>query len=120
MAKHSYTSQKWRVSATKLIYKPDKTEPNNSSNYRPIACMNCILKLWTCILTNIDTHAVESEGIFSDTTDGFRAHRQIYDSLTTHIMMYEDAELSKNNIYTAYSDFKGAFGVWTTEYYSKS
>ena len=24
--------------------------------------------------------------------------------------MYEDAKLSKNNIYTAYSDFKGAFG----------
>ena len=25
-------------------------------------------------------------------------------------MMYEDAKLSKKNIYTAYSDFKGAFG----------
>ena len=25
-------------------------------------------------------------------------------------MMYEDAKLSKNNIYTASSDFKGAFG----------
>jgi hypothetical protein len=25
-------------------------------------------------------------------------------------MMYEDAKLSKNNIYTAHSDFKGAFG----------
>ncbi len=24
--------------------------------------------------------------------------------------MYEDAKLSKQNIYTAYSDFKGAFG----------
>jgi hypothetical protein len=25
-------------------------------------------------------------------------------------MMYEDAKISKRNIYTAYSDFKGAFG----------
>ena len=25
-------------------------------------------------------------------------------------MMYEDAKLFKKNIYTAYSDFKGAFG----------
>jgi hypothetical protein len=25
------------------------------------------------------------------------------------IMMYEDAKISKRNIYTAYSDFKGAF-----------
>ncbi len=78
--------------------------------HRPIALMNCILKLWTSILTNICTHTVVTEGIFSDTTDGFRAHRQIYDCLTTHIMMHEDAKLSKNNIYTSYSDFKGAFG----------
>ena len=25
-------------------------------------------------------------------------------------MMYEDAKISRRNIYTAYSDFKGAFG----------
>ncbi len=25
-------------------------------------------------------------------------------------MMYEDAKISKRNIYTVYSDFKGAFG----------
>ncbi len=72
--------------------------------------MNCILKLWTSILTDIGTHTAETLGILSDTADGFRAHRSIYDSLSTHIMMYEDAKLSKRNIYTAYSDFKGAFG----------
>ena len=54
--------------------------------------MNYILKLWTSILTNIGTHTAETEGIFSDTSDGFRAHRQIYDSLTTHIVMYEGAK----------------------------
>jgi hypothetical protein len=72
--------------------------------------MNCILKLWTSILTNIGTQTAESSGIFSDTANGFRSHRNIYDSLSTHITMYEDAKISKRNIYTAYSDFKGAFG----------
>jgi hypothetical protein len=72
--------------------------------------MNYILKLWTSILTNIGTQIAESEGIFSDTADGFRSHKNIYDSISTHITMYEDAQLSKQNIYTAYSDFKGAFG----------
>jgi hypothetical protein len=72
--------------------------------------VNCILKLWTSILTIIGTQTAESEGVFSDTADGFRSHRNIYDSLSTHIMMYEDAKISKRNIYTAYSDFKGAFG----------
>jgi hypothetical protein len=110
MAKHSYTPRKWCTSATKLIYKPNKTDPNNPTNYRPIALMNCILKIWTSILTNIGTQIAETEGIFSDTADGFRSHRNIYDSISTHITMYEDAKISKQNIYTAYSDFKGAFG----------
>ena len=48
--------------------------------------------------------------MLSDTADGFRPHRKIYDSLSTHIMMYEDAKLHRRNIYTAYSDVKGAFG----------
>ena len=72
--------------------------------------MNCILKLWTFILTSIGTQTAESEGVFGDTADGFHSHRNIYDGLSTHIMMYEDATTSKRNIHTAYSDFKGAFG----------
>ncbi len=57
--------------------------------------MNYILKLWTSILTFIGTQTTESRGIFSDTTDGFRSHKNIYDSLSTHITMYGDAKLSK-------------------------
>ena len=68
--------------------------------------MNCILKLWTSVLMSIGTQTAESGGVFSDATDGFRSHRNIYDSLSTHIMMHEDAKISRRNIYTAYSDFK--------------
>ena len=55
--------------------------------------MNGILKLWTSILTNIGSPWAEAQGILSDTTDGFIRHRQMYDSLSTHIMMYEDATI---------------------------
>ncbi len=63
--------------------------------------MNCILKLWTFILTSIGTQTAESGGVFSDTADCFRSHIHIYDSLSTHIMIYEDTKISKRNIYTA-------------------
>jgi hypothetical protein len=53
---------------------------------------------------------VEFEEIFIDTADGFPSHRNIYDSLSTQIMMFEDAKLSKKDMYIPYSDFKGAFG----------
>ena len=110
MAKHSYTPREWCISATKLIYKPNKTDPNNPTNYRPITLMNCILKIWTSILPTIGKQTAASEGVFSDTADGFHSHGNIYDSLSTHVTMYEDAKLSRQNIYTTYSDFKGAFG----------
>jgi hypothetical protein len=79
--------------------------------------MNGILKLWTSILINIGSPWAEAQGILSDTAGGFRRHRKIYDSLSTHIMAYEDAKLFKKHIYIAYSDFKGAFGG--IEYSSK-
>ena len=109
MAKHSY-KKKWCISATKLIYKPNKTDPHNPANYRPVALINCILEIWTYILTTIGTQTAESEELFSDTADGFRSHRNIYDSLSTHIAMYENASLFKQSIYTTYSNLKGAFG----------
>ena len=71
--------------------------------------MDCILKLWISVLTSIGTQTAEAEGIFSDTADGFRSRRNIHDSLSTHIMMYEDAKLSNRGIYAAYSCLKGAF-----------
>ncbi len=55
--------------------------------------MNGILKLWTSILTNIGSPWAAELGILSDIADGFRRHRKIYDSLSTHIMMYEDAKM---------------------------
>ena len=45
MASHSYTPKKWCTSAAKLIYKPNKTDPRSPTCYRPIALMNCILKI---------------------------------------------------------------------------
>jgi hypothetical protein len=109
MAKHIYTPRELFKSATCLLYKPNKKDPHNIAYYRPIALINGILKIWTSILTNTSSPWSEAQGLFSDTTDGFRRHRKIYDSLSTHIMMYEDAKLSRKHIYTAYSDFNEAF-----------
>ena len=99
MAQHNYTPKAWCRSATCLLYKPNKKDPHNIAYYRSIALMNGILKLWTSILTNIGSPRAEAQGILSDTTDGFRRHRKIYDSLYTHIMMYEDVKMSKKHIH---------------------
>ena len=82
----------------------------NPACYRPIVLMICILKLWTGTIQNALSAAYsESRGIIKDSQDGFRALRKIYDSLTTHISMLEDAKLHKKDIFTCYIDFKSAF-----------
>ena len=93
MAKYNYTPKEWCRSATCLLYKPNKKGSHNIAHYRSIALMNGILKLWTYILTNIGSPWAEAQGILSDTADGFRRHKKIYDSLSTHIMIYEDATI---------------------------
>ncbi len=121
MARYNYTPKKWCTSATKLIYTPNKTDPHNLSNYTPIALMNCILKLWTSILASIGTQTTESEGVFGDTADEFRSHRNLYDSLSTHIMMYEDAKKIQNETYTQTTRISRVPSAeWTTKYSSNS
>ena len=104
------------TSDTKLIYKPNETDPHSPSNYRPIVLMNCILKLWTSVLTSIETQTTESKGVFSDTVDGFHSHINTCDSLSTHIMMYEDANIS-NETYTQSTWISRVPSEeWTTKY----
>jgi hypothetical protein len=83
MEKYNYTPKKWFRSATCLLYKPNKKDPHNIAYYRPIALMNGILKLWTSILTNVGSPWAEAHCILRYTADGFRQHRNIYDSLST-------------------------------------
>ena len=109
LAKHSYTPPSWGRSVTCLLFKHGKPDSMDPACYRPIALMNCILKLWTGTIQNALSAYAESKGIIRDSQDGFRALRKIYDSLTTHISMLEDAKIHGKDIYTCYIDFKSAF-----------
>jgi len=93
MAKYNCTPKKLCRSATCLLYKPNKKDPHNIAYCRLIALVNDVLKIWSSILTSIGSPWAEAQGILSDTIDGFRRHRKIYDSMSTHIMMYEDAKM---------------------------
>ncbi len=87
MVKHNYTPTEWCRKSICLLYKPNKKDPHNIFNYRPIALMNGILKILTSILINIYSPWKESRGILSDKADGFRKHKKIYDSMSNHIVM---------------------------------
>ena len=120
MARYSYTPNKMWTSATKRIYKPNKTDPHNPSNYKPIALMNCILKLWISILTSIETQTAESEGVLSNTAYGFHSHI-IYTTASQHTSWCTKMQNFQNETYTQPTRTSGVPSEeWTTEYSSNS
>jgi hypothetical protein len=73
--------------------------------------MNNLLKLWTALIKDADSKYAETHGILSDQHDGFRKHRSMHDTLSSIIMMMEDAKLYHKDFYVMYAAFKGAFNA---------
>jgi hypothetical protein len=97
LAHKAYTIPKWCHSTTCLPHKKD--DPTLLDNYRPIALMSNILKLWTALIKYARSKYAESHGILSNQQDGFRYQRNIHDALssiiTSIIMMMEDTKIYK-------------------------
>jgi hypothetical protein len=109
VAHKAYTPHEWCHSTTCLLH--EKGDPTLLDNYRPIALMNNLLKLWTALMKDACSYYAETHGILGDQHDGFRKHRNIHDALSSIIMMMEDAKLYHKDFYVMYADFKGAFNA---------
>jgi hypothetical protein len=109
LANKSYTPLEWCHSTTcLLLYKCDSTLLHN---YRPIALMNNLHKLWVALIKDACSKYAETHCILSDHQNGFRKHRSIHDDLSSIIIMMEDAKLYHKDFYIMYADFKGTFNA---------
>jgi hypothetical protein len=88
------------------VYEPQKDDPTLLANYRPIALMNNLLKLWTALVKDACPKYGETQAILSEQHDGFRLLRNTLDS-----MMMEDAKLYSKDMYIMYADFKRALNA---------
>jgi hypothetical protein len=91
------------------LFTTQKGDPTLLDNYRPIARMNNLLKLWTALFKDTCSHYAETHGILSEQHARFRLLRSIHDALASIISMMEDAKLYNKDIYIMYADVKGAF-----------
>lgn len=66
-----YIPKKWKESTTTMIYKGkgDKTDP---LNYRPIALLSCVYKVYSQIITNRIQKWVEDNNLLNANQHGFR------------------------------------------------
>jgi hypothetical protein len=89
-----------------------KGDPIVLDNYRPIALMNNLLKLWTAIIKDSGSnYAEQNHAILTEEQNAFRLSRSIHDALPSIIMMKKDAKMCDNDIYRMYVNFVGAFNV---------
>ena len=98
LSKHSHTI---------LLHKT--CDPTLLSNFRPIGLCECVLKLWTALLSDLLGDYASMAGIISDSQSGFRKHRRCLHQLMKLTNTIEDSNLHKHPLFILYLDFKGAF-----------
>jgi ribonuclease HI len=106
------TPNSWKESHTALLFK-DKPDAQETSikNYRPIALLNALYKLWTRLKTTALTDYAEKYSILSSTQKGFRRHATTMYQLQMMVMALEDARLTGQNMYLLSVDFSSAFNM---------
>jgi hypothetical protein len=98
----------WKQSTTILIYK--KGSSDDPSNFRPIALMSCIYKLFTSILSfRISNFAIKKELISSEQksakpSEGCHEYSFILQSIVA------DCKRNQKNCFFAWLDLRNAFG----------
>jgi DNA-binding FrmR family transcriptional regulator len=109
LAHKAYAPPDWCHNTTCLLHK--EGDPTFLDNYRPIALMNNMFKLWTALIKDVSSKYAEPHGILIEQQDGFRLQRGIHGALASIIMMMEDAKTCNKDVCIMYDDFKGAFNA---------
>ena len=97
----------WKNNITLLFYK--KGDLANPANYRPIALLNPVYKLWTSIIALVLSSHCEQFGILIDPQEGFRKHKNCQRQLQYLKLLLEDAKLQKCDLHVTLLDIKSAF-----------
>ena len=101
------TPHAWKESITLLFYK--KGDPCDPSNYRPIALLDTVYKLWTKIIAHLISTYCERFGILSEPQEGFRKFKNCPRQLQYLKLALEDAKLHNHDLCLCLLDLKSAF-----------
>lgn len=98
----------WAKSVTVMIYK--KGCPNDPANYRPIALLNTMLKLFTNILQERLTVWAEKRNILPESQAGFRKNRSCEEQIfCLKTAIQKSLSKKKGKMFALFIDFERAF-----------
>lgn len=98
----------WSKIILRMLYK--KGDIKDPSNYRQIALVNCITKVFTQILTKRLNDWVDANGLLPEHQVGFRKKRSCADHiLTLNAIIQIRLNLKKGKLFVLFVDFRSAF-----------
>ena len=99
----------WMMTS-KTILLPKNTETEKAKNYRPIACLNIMYKLYTGILNQfIDDHCESNSIITIEQAGGKKGSWGCTDQLLINKMILDEVRKLRRNIFTMWFDYRKAF-----------
>jgi hypothetical protein len=106
--KYEQIPDAWKKSVTVLIYK--KGDPNDINNWRPIAILRTIYKLFAGVLAKRITTWLDNYAVLAPAQKGFLPHNGVFEHNYTLRRMFDKARTEKGEFITAWIDFSNAFG----------
>ncbi|XP_050509001.1 uncharacterized protein LOC126886189 [Diabrotica virgifera virgifera] len=91
-----------------MIHK--KGSIDNPSNYRGIALMSCVEKIFTQVLLNRLNEWTDNNNIIPEIQSGFRKHRSCTDNVfVLNSIIQSRLRLKKRKVFVAFVDYNRAF-----------
>ncbi|XP_073971981.1 uncharacterized protein [Rhodnius prolixus] len=105
---HEQVPRMWAKALITMIYK--NGDPSNAANYRPIALINNILKIFTSILAQRVLKWADITCSLPEHQAGFRPHRGCIDNIfTLHSLIENKLNKKGQYLYSVFIDLKQAF-----------
>ena len=100
----------WSVKSRTVLIQKDTAKSNTVGNYQPIACLNLLWKLKTCIIVDKLYRHLENENLLLEEQKGCRhASRDTKDQLLLDKAVIRNCKRRKTNLNMARVDFRKAY-----------
>eukprot|EP00854_Cymbomonas_tetramitiformis_P026556 gene26556-biopygen27500 len=116
-ALHALMLEMWNSKHVPLTWKKGtfcfhhkKGDVTLQQNYRPIALLEGVFKLYTSQIANMLSTFCETQGILAQAQEGSREKRNTLRQLTRVTNAIEDANVSGRELHGLYVDFENAYG----------